>query len=1060
MNAGPLWVTKIKDLVHEAVDQVPDRGQQSRRLAAVHPDPELGPGWFVVHHRLTTEQVENVEAGYLRHGTDRVGREYGVIEVVVAGDAVRVRTSVVAPQTALDLYVPAADQRRILTGLAEGLEVVRDSPLLATFAQKKLTPLPVGDDLSSVHGWDELRSAQKQAVIACCASGLHLVWAPPGTGKTRVIAAALSHLASTGRRVLLVSAINIAVDTATQQTVQIMQPGSGEVLRIGTIHLPALAADERVNLGRLVELRQSELHQRAAALDSHILALTEADVALSTACAQITGFDAVEYRRAGQRVANRAAQERQQHDLGSAEEDVAEALADLIGYQALLLSLACREAVEQDVHTRTELAIVDAELATLKRHAWNRIRRFRAIARGQADRQELIDKLAQTGSALSTALTAARNAAVAPEACGKLSRQEIEAGRDSATGRLKAAETRLADLHHEFARLNTLDLGSPLDQSQVTDQWPLWKLHTNLPALRERAEQERRQREPIERQYEQVQEQISQDRRAIEQSLVAQAQVVATTFTQIALRPWLTAEPFDHVIIDEAVAAQFPHLVHALGHARVGAVLIGDYLQNGPIVDAEFPAGAQVRGLFKRDCFAFLGATNPAEATPGCVALTEQFRFGPALTELVNHVAYDNVLELTSKGATRTEGTDLVVVTVDGLPPALRTTYHADKTQSGWWAIGALLAQALTDHHQDGRSSAALAVVVPYPPQVETTRAVVAEAGTALTPIGTPDSFQSRQFGTVLADLVEDGGGRVDGTRLDEANALADIRRFTVAATRARGRLYLLLTDRALAAAHSGPLSVLPDLITAGTVRRVNIPDLIGLSPTESADERLAEGSPEADLLAALEPYVRRYGPHTEDAVIEEVVAQITKATMSVWCWNAWEGRHAVTISEALEQAHLRGVDVRLICPPMDQVPASNQRHIADLLDQLPDLVFMRDLQQKIVITDRRWSIIGERSQNPYPPGEFMIAMENAAFAEQLLTQEMSDELGRQRRCRQCDEPLRECRQRQETGKEPKRRWIWLCPNNHPTPFPDSRRSASRDHHRWAPPGWGRAGST
>lgn len=1030
MGAGPLLVGHIRDLVREAVDQIPDRGQQTRRLAGVnpHPDLELGPGWFIVQNQLTPAEAESAGDGYLRHGTARAAREYDVLEVVVAGEEVRVRTSATAPQAALDLYIPTADPRRILIGLAEGLEAVRDNPLLATFSQKSLTRLPVDGDLSSVHAWDELRPAQKQAVTACCAPGLQLVWGPPGTGKTHVIAAAIDHLAETGRRVLLVSSTDIAVDTALHEAIRIMQPEDGAAVRIGTVHLPALAADQRVNLARLTELRQSELLQRAAALEARIQALTGAEENLKNARAQTAGFDASGYQRASQRVANRNAQERQQHDLGPAEDDVNDARENQTKYRGIMLSLAYREATEQEQRARAGLASVEAELAALKHKRWTRMWSFRAIRRFDETRQELLDDVTRAESAVSKALDQVHDAGAAPEACGDQTREEIEVGRDSASGRLKAAETRLADIRRELSRLNTLDLAGSADQSRVTDEWPRWKLHNSLPKLHEEAEQERHQRQPIEQEYNDLQKQIKQDRRAIEQAIVSEARVVGTTFTQIALRPWITKEPFDHVIIDEAAAAQFPHLVHAVGHARVGAVLVGDYLQNGPIVDDQFSGGAKVKNLFKTDCFTFFGAKNPAEAKtkPGCVVLTEQFRLGPALTELANRVAYGNVLETSGEGAA-----DIVVITVDGLTPALRTIYHGDEKQSGWWAIGALMARALAEHHQGSGSS--FGVVTPYKPQVEATKAALEDAGDGHTPVGTAHSFQGRHFDTVLADLVEDGGGWVANVRLDgDGNAFDGVRLFNVAVTRPRNRLYILLTNRALGATRSGPLAVLRTMIAEGSVHRVDVGELLGLSDDKGsvcepeAVRSVADcEAVEADLLAALDPYVRPL--HDDGAAVEEVVTQINKATTSVWCWSAWVAKDAEAILDALVQAHLRGVEVHLIALPPDEVQLSNP---------LPHVVFMHDMHQKIVITDRRWSIVGSTLPDEKNPRmrDSMLTLEGPKFAEQLLTQEMADELVRQRFCRQCHEPLRECR---ETGREPKRRWVWLCANGHSTPFPD-----------------------
>jgi hypothetical protein len=61
-----------------------------------------------------------------------------------------------------------------------------------------------------------LLPAQEDAYRACLGRGLWLVWGPPGTGKTRVLRSAVGDLMAAGKRILLVSGTNIAVDNALE----------------------------------------------------------------------------------------------------------------------------------------------------------------------------------------------------------------------------------------------------------------------------------------------------------------------------------------------------------------------------------------------------------------------------------------------------------------------------------------------------------------------------------------------------------------------------------------------------------------------------------------------------------------------------------------------------------------------------------------------------------------------------------------------------------------------------------------------------------------------------
>jgi superfamily I DNA/RNA helicase len=59
------------------------------------------------------------------------------------------------------------------------------------------------------------------------------VWGPPGTGKTRVLRSAIGDLLTAGKRVLLVSGTNVAVDNALHETLKERAFAPGEIVRVG-----------------------------------------------------------------------------------------------------------------------------------------------------------------------------------------------------------------------------------------------------------------------------------------------------------------------------------------------------------------------------------------------------------------------------------------------------------------------------------------------------------------------------------------------------------------------------------------------------------------------------------------------------------------------------------------------------------------------------------------------------------------------------------------------------------------------------------------------------------
>jgi hypothetical protein len=93
-------------------------------------------------------------------------------------------------------------------------------------------------------------------------------------------------------------------------------------------------------------------------------------------------------------------------------------------------------------------------------------------------------------------------------------------------------------------------------------------------------------------------------------------------------------------------------------------------LQNGPIAPDAFRDSAEdaVRRWYGQDCFALFGIRDATSAqdNPGCVTLTQQYRFGLVINELANAVAYHGVLQATRSGNDDTDHSDIVLVDVDG----------------------------------------------------------------------------------------------------------------------------------------------------------------------------------------------------------------------------------------------------------------------------------------------------------------------------------------------------------------------------------------------------------
>jgi hypothetical protein len=218
--------------------------------------------------------------------------------------------------------------------LRDGVASLEHTPLADKLAAGQLDPVPVG-----AKGYPPgFLPTQQLAYAACVEPGLHAVWGPPGTGKTHVLARAIEDLVRAGRRVLLVSTANVAVDNALKEVIRHLAPEPGTVIRVGPPHLQELASNDDVQLHRLAARKTEEVDMERRRVQDQLGRLADADDELRRLDEALANYDHQSYLAAQRRAAN-------SRDLGALEPKLRLAEADHHRSAAELRS--AQDAVEQ-----------------------------------------------------------------------------------------------------------------------------------------------------------------------------------------------------------------------------------------------------------------------------------------------------------------------------------------------------------------------------------------------------------------------------------------------------------------------------------------------------------------------------------------------------------------------------------------------------------------------------------------------------------------------------------------------------------------------------------------
>lgn len=743
--------------------------------------------------------------------------------------------------------------------------------------------LAVGGEPISVDSVDGLNEHQAEAVGSSLGRNATFIWGPPGTGKTEAIGSIGKWLYQTGRSVLVVSHTNAAVDQAVLRIAAKLPSQAlerGRVLRVGDPRDERLRTppDNPLLLKTHVDRRSAELASKrdAAQLEiktttARVLDLSHQIVVVEWLVEAKDDLGTMERDLEGLRDQSLVL-ERQKQELSILEakteywRKAANDARKANWSQANVMKLDGLIAKEQEylVGARKELENTKEQLAEARllhertssvgwlTRAWRRLPspeyQLAIVQRLDGEVSRLNDTTVEADTRM-VLLTAKRYRSVQEiEAFGRTYSANAEGVLAKATGH--AGET-------ERLRRHVAESSKSLDDRRVIIEE---LLDSRLVAVRdwgltsERAETAESMLAALQAAYDDAVARfaglelsslraecdrangrirsltaelqlIEESLKKVEELVIADAMVVATTLTRAYLRDSIQSRRFDTVVLDEASMAPIPALWVAAGLAEKNAVVVGDPMQLPPIV---LSTDEMAKKWLGRDIFTVANMGVYEVREPHFVKLTTQYRMHPAISAIPNALVYkgmldDGTIERDGKAYSllddgcdapdvaraddrflawyRTEwghDTPVLLVNTASLGAWVTSVSRGVRTSRLNFLSATVCVDIASQLLRNGRAmfeagkAPRLLIACPYRPHAKLLQLLLREEGLENeVAAGTAHSFQGSEAGAVILDLVNDEPHWRVGMFMPDRND--EVRRLlNVALTRARRRLIVV----------------------------------------------------------------------------------------------------------------------------------------------------------------------------------------------------------------------------------------------------------------------------
>jgi len=444
-----------------------------------------------------------------------------------------------------------------------------------------------------------------------------------------VLSRAIADLLMAGKRVLLVSSTNIAVDNALAGVIDKLKPPAGLLVRVGTPQLPEIARNAAVSLPQLKAARCQQVADRRTAVEQRLVELGRATKRIEDLTTALKEFDHEAYVRAitlltaERRIPSIAeqAQERakaadaaRRAAIGAEQVLVAATSAlDEIGVARQHLEEAARlerQLERMDIavgELHAEILEVDADRRKIERraNATDSLGRLERLSL-TGERRRLRRELEALGGKLRDLAARERDASNKAERHRKLVESEIaehrrraepfddaevmrresalksaHVAKDQAMDVVASAEEALDRVRLDLLAAESGPSPTPEHRRLVAvaerERWP--QQHAELAVLRQQEQNAAPELVRLKQQHEKLVEELERLGRGAEKVIIREARLIATTLARFRLNPVVYEGPYDVVLVDEVGAASVPEVLLAVAKAAETAVLFGDFLQ-------------------------------------------------------------------------------------------------------------------------------------------------------------------------------------------------------------------------------------------------------------------------------------------------------------------------------------------------------------------------------------------------------------------------------------------------------------------------------------------------